>query len=275
MQVGDLLPSPWAPGGLDSAQGPTPQPLPHHQLRAPERESDPRTRSFHRCLFHCKSTEREIHHGKHHSAGPDSPSFSASVSISISFCCCGSTSPCVSGCLLQMARVSQALWGVSSPHRPCLSLSASPPVSVFLILWVSASPSDSVLHLCVSLSPATSGSTFCPCQETRVVAPCSHLSSSRAHRGPCPTLGASRAQTGMRQPRAKAERLPPAQVHPVGGGEARGAQTGCGRARTGWRGQLCPESLGPGQWAPRIVPLVGPFSAGPFPLSLFPLGASA
>ena len=159
------------------------------------------------------------------------------------------------------------------PHRPCLSVSASPPVSLCLPLFsVPASPSDSVLRLCVCLSSATSGSTFRPCQETCGSGRClTSEQQPRAHRGPCPHPRGLQSpdwdEAAKGKGREKGSRLP--RVTQLGGGEARecrGAQTGCRRARTGWRGQLCTESLGPGQRLPHNPP--GPFSAGPFPLKL-------
>ena len=152
-----------SPEGGSDQLGPSPPPL-----RAPESE-DPRSLSFIAVsLFAVKFTQREIHHGKYHSVASGQSAFSASVSVPIS--------------LLLRVNVSLCLWvspsdgpclpgslGASPPpHRPCLSVSASLPVSLCLPLFFSVptSPSDSVLRLCVCLSPATSGSTFHPCQET-------------------------------------------------------------------------------------------------------------
>lgn len=199
--------------------------------------------------------------------------FSASVSVpislllrvNVSLCLCVSPSngPCLPG----------SVGASPPPHRPCLSVSASPPVSLCLPLFsVPASPSDSVLRLCVCLSSATSGSTFRPCQETCGSGRClTSEQQPRAHRGPCPHPRGLQSpdwdEAAKGKGREKGSRLP--RVTQLGGGEARecrGAQTGCRRARTGWRGQLCTESLGPGQRLPHNPP--GPFSAGPFPLKL-------
>lgn len=193
------------------------------------------------------------------------------ASPSPSLCCCGSTSPCVSGCLLQTARVSQALWGrlplPTDPVSPSLHLCLC--LSVFL--YSSRSPhlplTLSSVSVCVSAQRPL-GAPSIPARRHVVAVAASHLSSSH---GPCPHPRGLQSpdwdEAAKGKGRGKGSRLP--RVTHLGGGEARecrGAQTGCRRARTGWRGQLCTESLGPGQRLPLTPP--GPFSAGPFPLEI-------
>lgn len=188
-------PGPWRPRLSTGTHPPAPSPPPAwgpgERVRIPELGPSIAVSLF--TVKFAQSVKFTIASTIQRGSGQSSFTLLASPSPSLFAAQLGSTSPCVSGCLLQMARVSQRLSGGVSPSPPTLSL---PSLHLRLclsssILWVSASPSDSVLHLCVSLSPTTSWSPpSVPARGTWWQ--CCLTSEQQPTVGPswaCPTLG--------------------------------------------------------------------------------------